>query len=197
MDAMKTLAKCAFSALTILWMAGATLAQTQPPPIDLNFVPAKSAVNFTLSASLHTVHGSFALKHGTVHFDPATNKLSGEILVDAASGQSGNDGRDKKMHEQVLETGRYPEIIFRPDRVEGQVATTGASTVQVHGIFAIHGAEHEMTIPIRVDMTPGHWTATSHFAIPYVKWGLKNPSTFVLRVDQSVDIEIQASGDNP
>jgi polyisoprenoid-binding protein YceI len=197
MDAMKTLAKCAFSVLAILWMAGATLAQTQPPPIDLNFVPAKSAVNFTLSASLHTVHGSFALKHGTVHFDPATNKLSGEILVDAASGQSGNDGRDKKMHEQVLETGRYPEIIFRPDRVEGQVAATGASTVQVHGIFAIHGAEHEMTIPIRVDMTPGHWTATSHFAIPYVKWGLKNPSTFVLRVDQSVDIEIQASGDNP
>ena len=35
------------------------------------------------------------------------------------------------------------------------------------------------------------------FAIPYVKWGLKNPSTFILRVDQSVDVEIKASGDIP
>ena len=81
--------------------------------------------------------------------------------------------------------------------VEGQVAAVGTSTAQVHGIFAIHGAEHEITIPVRVEMAPGRWTATSHFTVPYVKWGMKNPSTFVLRVDQSVDIEIQASGDAP
>ena len=43
----------------------------------------------------------------------------------------------------------------------------------------------------------GHWTAASHFAVPYVKWGMKNPSTFILRVDQSVDIEVQASGAVP
>jgi polyisoprenoid-binding protein YceI len=96
-----------------------------------------------------------------------------------------------------MESGRYPDIVFLPDRVEGKVTALGASTIQVHGMFTIHGAEHEITMPVRVEMAPGHWTATSHFTLPYVKWGMKNPSTFVLRVDQSVDIDIQASGDTP
>ena len=87
--------------------------------------------------------------------------------------------------------------MFRPDRVEGRVAALGDSTVHVHGMFTIHGAEHEITISVRVEMAPGRWTATSRFTIPYVKWGMKNPSTFLLRVDQSVDIDLQASGDTP
>jgi polyisoprenoid-binding protein YceI len=101
------------------------------------------------------------------------------------------------MHREVVESARYPDIVFRPDRVEGQFADSGVSTLQVHVIFTIHGADHEITIPVRVEMSPGHWIASSHFAVPYVKWGMKNPSTFVLRVDQSVDIDIQASGDAP
>jgi polyisoprenoid-binding protein YceI len=193
-DHMKTVTQFSFFAITVLWLAGA-VARAQPHEVDLNFVPAKTTVNFTLGDVLHTVHGSFDVKHGAVHFDPATNNVSGEILVDATSGHSGSDGRDKKMHKEVLESGRYSDIVFRPDRVEGQVAALGDSTVQVHGMFTIHGAEHEITIPVRVEMAPGRWTATSRFTVPYVKWGMKNPSTFVLRVDQSVGIDIQASGD--
>ena len=193
---MKTVTQFSFFAITVLWLAGA-VALAQPHEVDLNFVPAKTTVNFTLGDVLHTVHGSFDVKHGAVHFDPATNNVSGEILVDATSGHSGSDGRDKKMHKEVLESGRYSDIVFRPDRVEGQVAALGDSTVQVHGMFTIHGAEHEITIPVRVEMAPGRWTATSRFTVPYVKWGMKNPSTFVLRVDQSVGIDIQASGDIP
>jgi polyisoprenoid-binding protein YceI len=196
-DPMKSLAHLVLSAITVLGLTVAVLAQAQPHEIDLNFVPAKTAVNFTLGDVLHTVHGSFNVKQGAIHFEPVMNKIVGEILVDAASGHSGSDGRDKRMHKEILDSAHYPDIVFRPDRVEGQVAAAGASTVQVHGIFFIHGADHEITIPVRVEMSPGHWTATSHFAVPYVKWGMKNPSTFVLRVDQSVDIDIQASGETP
>lgn len=192
---MKTAIHLRLSAITLLWLTGATLAQTQTHGISLNFVPAKTSVNFTLGDVLHTVRGSFNVKGGTVHFDPASNKISGEILVDAASGNSGSDGRDKKMHNEVLESARYPDIAFRPDRVEGRVADLGASTIQVHGMFSIHGAEHEITIPVQVEMGPGWWTAVLNFEVPYVEWGMKNPSTFLLRVDQSVDIKIQASGE--
>ncbi len=192
---MKAAIHLRLSAITLLWLTGATLAQTQTHGISLNFVPAKTSVNFTLGDVLHTVHGSFNVKGGTVHFDPASNKISGEILVDAASGNSGSDGRDKKMHNEVLESARFPDIAFRPDRVEGRVADLGASTIQVHGMFSIHGAEHEITIPVQVEMGPGWWTAVLNFEVPYVEWGMKNPSTFLLRVDQSVDIKIQASGE--
>jgi polyisoprenoid-binding protein YceI len=194
---MKIQTRLRFSVITVLCLVAANVAQPATHEVVLNFVPAKVAVNFTLGASLHAVHGSFALKSGAVHFDPATGKVSGEIVIDGASGQSGNEGRDKKMHREVLESERYPEIVFRPDRVEGQFANQGVSTLQVHGIFTIHGAEHEMTIPVRVETSPGRWTANASFAVPYVKWGMKNPSIFPLRVEQSVDIEVQASGDAP
>jgi polyisoprenoid-binding protein YceI len=182
-------------AIAIFGLTGATLAQTQPHEIILNFVPAKTSVNFTLGDVLHTVHGSFKVKGGNVRFDLANNKINGEILVDAASGHSGSDARDKKMEGEVLESARYPEIAFRPDRVEGRVADLGVSTIQVHGMFSIHGTEHEVTIPVQVELGPGWWTAVLKFEVPYVKWGMKNPSTFLLRVDQSVDIKIQASGE--
>jgi hypothetical protein len=35
---------------------------------------------------------------------------------------------------------------------------------------------------------------TAHMEIPYVKWGLKNPSNFLLHVSETVTIEIQARG---
>ena len=85
--------------IAVLWLTGASLAQSRPHEIQLNFVPAKTTVNFTLGDVLHTVHGSFNLKRGAVDFDPATNRISGEILVEAASGNSGSSGRDKKNAE--------------------------------------------------------------------------------------------------
>jgi polyisoprenoid-binding protein YceI len=185
------------AAVVFFLLSVTNLAQAFQHEIELNFVPAKTTVNFTLGDILHTIHGSFNVKHGAIRFDSATNRISGEIVVEAASGSSGSSGRDKRMQNEVLESIRYPDIVFRPDRVEGQVADIGASTVQVHGMFSIHGAEHEITIPVRVEMSPGPWTATSRFVVPYVKWGMKNPSTFMLRVDQSVEIEIQASGETP
>jgi polyisoprenoid-binding protein YceI len=185
------------AAIVVFWLSRATLPQSNSHEIELNFIPPKTTINFTLNDILHTVHGSFKVKRGGVHFDPATNKIRGEIVVEAASGNSGSSGRDKKMQNEVLESDRYPDILFRPDRVEGQVADVGASSVQVHGMFSIHGAEHEITIPVQVEMSPGQWSANSHFTVPYVKWGMKNPSTFVLRVDQSVEIEIHASGETP
>jgi polyisoprenoid-binding protein YceI len=185
------------AAIAAFCLSRATLAQSNSHEIELNFVPPKTTINFTLGDILHTVHGSFKVKRGAVHFDSATNKIRGEIVVEAASGNSGSSGRDKRMQHEVLESERYPDILFRPDRVEGQVTDVGASTVQVHGMFSIHGAEHEITIPVQVEMSPGQWSANTHFTVPYVKWGLKNPSTFVLRVNQTVEIEIQATGETP
>jgi polyisoprenoid-binding protein YceI len=158
------------------------------------FVPARTSVEFALGASFHVVHGTFDVDHGAIQFDPSSRAISGEIVVNAASGHSGNDGRDRRMHREILESARYPEIVFRPDRVEGTVEATGASTVQVHGVFRIHGVEHELTIPVRVEMADDHWTLTSHFVVPYVKWGIKNPSNLLLHVSPSVGVDVQASG---
>ncbi len=161
--------------------------------------PQHTTINFTLGDALHTVHGTFRLKQGALRFDrssgdPASGKLTGEIIVDAKSGESGSGMRDHKMHREILESDRYPEIVFRPDRVDGTVALQGKSFVRVHGIFAIHGSDHELTVPAEVEVFPDHWTATLHFAVPYVNWDMKNPSTFFLRVSESVDIDLTTGG---
>jgi polyisoprenoid-binding protein YceI len=153
--------------------------------------PAQTKVEFTLPSLLHTVHGSFHLKRGALAFDPQSGKASGELVVDAASGESGSPARDKRMNGSILESAKYPEITFRPDRVEGKVAPEGKSEVQVHGLFAIHGVEHEILVPATVDVNGGRYTVAAAFEIPYVKWGMKNPSTLMLRVSDKVEITIQ------
>jgi hypothetical protein len=71
------------------------------------------------------------------------------------------------------------------------VVNTGKSTVQLHGIFSIHGAGHEMLVPATVDAVGGIYSVTATFEVPYVKWGLKNPSTLMLRVSDKVEIRVQ------
>jgi polyisoprenoid-binding protein YceI len=172
--------------LSSLAAAGSLDSQTVALRID----PAQTQVEFTLGAVLHTVHGTFRLQRGEIRFDPATGSASGELVVDATSAQSGNDARDKDMHTKVLESGRYPEIVFRPDRVVGKVAAQGPSQVRLHGIFSIHGAEHEIEIPAEVEAAGGQYRATVKFSVPFVEWGMKDPSTLFLRVDKRVDITI-------
>jgi polyisoprenoid-binding protein YceI len=132
-----------------------------------------------------------------VDYQIAAKSVSGNLIVDATSGQSGNHSRDHKMHKEILQSVQYPVISFRPDRVQGNVAALGTSNIQVHGMFSIHGSDHELTMPVKIEVLPDHWTADSHFTVPYVKWGIKNPSTFVLRVSESVEIDVHASGANP
>jgi len=177
---------------SVLFLAALALGASPVIPREtvLQIDPAQTKVEFALDSVLHTVHGEFRLKRGDIHFDPATGAAGGELVVDAASGASGSDARDSRMNKNVLESDRYAEIVFRPDRVDGKVASEGPSHVELHGIFSIHGADHEISMPVEVQASGGQYTATAKFAVPYVKWGMKNPSTLFLRVSQQVDITI-------
>jgi polyisoprenoid-binding protein YceI len=178
--------------MCLFWASLSAAASAQQ--IVLQCDASQTAADFTLGDVLHTVKGSFNLKRGELHFDPASNKVSGEIVFDATSGHSGNLSRDRKMHKDVLESAKYSDISFRPDRVDGKVTLAGTSTVQVHGMFGIHGAEHEFTVPVEVKLDADHWSASAHFPVPYAKWGMKNPSVLFLRVGDSVEIELHAAG---
>jgi polyisoprenoid-binding protein YceI len=180
------------SAVLALLIATALTTTAQETVLQID--PSKTTVKFTLDAALHSVHGAFQAKPTALRYDPASGLVSGEILVDARSGDSDNSMRDRKMHKEVLESESYPQILFRPDRVLGAVATTGKSSVMVHGIFSIHGVDREITVPAEVEMAADHWTATVHFTVPYAKWGLKNPSNLFLHVSDSVEIDLALAG---
>lgn len=161
--------------------------------IELEIDPASTKVNWTLGDVLHTVHGTFKLKKGDLWFDTDNGKAGGLLVVDAASGESGSAARDRRMHKNVLESALYPDFTFVPDRVDGKVAPIGDSDVQLHGAFTIHGSTHEMSMNVKSHIQQQQLTAAISFTVPYVKWGLKDPSNFLLKVRDFVAIDIQAA----
>jgi polyisoprenoid-binding protein YceI len=173
----------------LLFSLAASAQQTQ-----ITLDPAQTKIDWTLGDVLHTVHGTFKLKSGSIAFDPKTGEAGGQIVVDTTSGQSGNHTRDGKMQKEILESGRYPEIVFLPKHVSGNVPAHGNSTLQVQGVFRIHGGDHDLTLSFPVQADGSRATATTKFDVPYEAWGMKNPSTLFLKVENKVEIDISAAG---
>jgi polyisoprenoid-binding protein YceI len=169
-------------------------SQHMGPEVVLVLDPAQCKVHYSVDSTLHTVHGTFNLKSGTVHLDPESGKASGEIIVYATSGDSGNSSRDERMHKEILQTQQYPDAVFHPMQVEGKILRTGTCDVQLHGIILLHGQEHEMVSTVHADLAADHWTGTAKFDVPYIKWGIKDPSNWLLRVKPIVHVEVDMVG---
>ena len=178
----------------LLLTIGSRTEALRAQEMTLELDPANTRIEFTLAATLHTVHGTFALTSGTIHFNPSTGSASGLVIVNAASGDSGNKSRDHKMHQEILESQRYPEITFTPGKVSGKVDLQNDSSVQVDGVFKLHGTEHPMTLTMPVQAKGNSISARTHVVIPYIAWGLKNPSMFLLHVSDQVEVDITAVG---
>jgi polyisoprenoid-binding protein YceI len=169
----------------LLAIATAAAAETV---VELD--PSKTEISFTLHDMVHKVHGSFQLKRGTLRFDPDTGKASGEVVVDVTSGETGGRFRDRRMHKEVLESEKFPEAIFSLDSVTGKLEPQGQSALDVHGVLKIHGSDHGLTLHFLVDGASGQITGSTHFAVPYVEWGMKSPSILLLKVDSVVEVNV-------
>ena len=185
-----------FAGAALFLSAAPSFSQTANAPVAASEIvlaldPAQSRVHWSVDSTLHTVHGTFAVKSGTVHFDPETGMAGGEIIVDAPSGESGNGARDRRMHKEILETSRYPEVIFRPTRVEGKVLQHGASDADVAQLVM----DIELTALVHAELTANGWRGTAKFEVPYVTWGIKDPGNFLLKVQPRVNVELEMSGE--
>ena len=169
-------------------------AATAVSSLSLTLDPAQSKVHWTLPGSLHTVHGTFLVTRGALSFDRDSGKAAGEIMVNAKSGESGNDSRDSRMHKEILETVKYPDVVFRPAQVEGKVAAAGPSDIKVHGTVSVHGTDHEITALVHAELSGETWKGSAKFDVPYVDWGIKNPSNFLIKASKVVGIEVEMAG---
>jgi polyisoprenoid-binding protein YceI len=156
--------------------------------------PKTTTVEFTFGATLHSVKGSMRAKGGTIRIDPETNAASGRFVLDATSARTGNSRRDQKMHEKILESRLYPEIVFEVQRVSGHLEPVGHSEIELSGILEMHGTKRPMAMPIVATSDGTRVTGTGMMIVPYLKWGLKDPSFFILRVEKEVRIKIAAVG---
>ena len=187
----------ALLAVAFSFLAFAPALRAQEITIELD--PAATKVDFTLAATMHTVHGTFKLKTGQIRVNTSTGKASGAIVLDATSAGTENSSRDKKMHGEILESAKFPEITFTPNLAKGDlsaiVSQQHGAQFDVSGVFRLHGRDHDATLTISVQPGPaGHIDATTQFSVPYIQWGLKSPNTFLLHVADAVDVSVHASG---
>ena len=184
----------ALCAALLLVLAPLLHAQAAPQNVTLHLDPSRTEIHWTLSGNTHEVHGTFKLKGGLITYDPATGVAQGEIAVDLVTGESGNHSRDSRMQKDILESDKYPQAIFHPLKVTGAVKPGSPQNVTIDGTFTIHGKDHPLRMEAKVDVTGQDTAAATKFSIPYVDWGMKDPSTFILRVDKTVNLEILAKG---
>jgi len=171
-------------------LASAAFAQHQSYIVN----PDTSQVKITLNTTHEVVNGTFHAQSGTIEFGRDSSEMTGSIVVLAGSGNTGNGSRDKKMTKDILKVDQYATIAFEPKTYTGTIAATGDSNLQVTGMFTLLGTPHQITIPILVHIEGTAATAKAHFVIPYVKWGLKNPSFLVWKAEDDVAIDLFLDG---
>src|SRR5580692_817414 len=174
----------------VAMLAPAALAQHQTFVVN----PDTSEVKMTLKTTHEIVNGTFHVQSGSIEFDGSNPKMSGLVVVLAGSGKTGNDSRDKKMNKDILKVDQYTTVSFAPKTYTGTIAPSGDSTIQVSGVFTLLGTAHDLTIPMQIHIDGSKATTKAQFVVPYVQWGLKNPSFMFWKAENDVAIDLNLVG---
>jgi YceI-like domain len=173
-----------------LIFAPAALAQHQTFVVN----PDASDVKMKLNTTHEVVNGTFHVQSGSINFDRTASNISGTVIVAAGSGKTGNDSRDKKMNKDILKVNQFATVSFAPKAYNGTIAASGDSTIEVSGEFTLLGTAHDLTIPMQVHIDGSKATAKGQFVVPYVQWGLKNPSFLIWKAENNVAIDLNLVG---
>jgi hypothetical protein len=171
-------------------LAPAALAQHQTFAVN----PDASEVKMKLNTTHQVVNGTFHIQSVSINFDRTASHISGIVIVAAGSGKTGNDSRDKKMTKDILKVDQFATVSFAPKAYNGTIAASGDSTIQVSGVFSLLGTTHDLTIPMQIHIDGSKATAKWQFIVPYVQWGLKNPSFMFWKADSDVAIDLNLVG---
>jgi hypothetical protein len=171
-------------------LAPAAFAQHQTFVVS----PDASEVKMKLNTTHEVVNGTFHIQSGSIEFDRGNPKMSGLVAVLAGSGKTGNDSRDKKMNKGILKVDQFATVSFAPKTYNGTIAASGDWTIQVSGVFTLLGTAHDLTIPMQIHIAGSKATAKGQFIVPYVQWGLRNPSFMIWKADNDVAIDLNLVG---
>jgi polyisoprenoid-binding protein YceI len=188
-NAMKTLAM--FSLMVLCGQVA--FAQHQVFTID----PSASEVRMRLNTTREVVNGIFHVESGTITLDSTPSAMSGIVVVAAASGKTGIGSRDKRMNKDILEVDQFASVSFVPKTYTGTIATSGDSTIQVSGLFTLLGKSHTITVPMLLHIEGSKVSAKGQLNIPYVQWGVKNPSFLIWKAEDTVAIDLNLVGQFP
>jgi len=132
-----------------------TLTQLRPGTWTID--PTRSTIRFTGTHvfGLKPVHGTMAIRSGTVTVAAEPRRSSVSAEVDADSWTTDDARRDRDVRgRRFLDVERYPAIGFRSTRV-----VHGAEGWQVIGELSVRGGSTEIPLTL-TEIGPDRFTAT-------------------------------------
>jgi len=188
------------AAIVALALASAAARAEEGParPLRYRIEIAGSSVRWELPASFRPIQGIVPLFHGFVEADPVSSggwDVRSRIVVPAASMRTGSRLRDRTLREKVLETDRFPEIVFELRRFTGDLSRFRPGetfSVQVAGDLTVHGRTSPVQLPVDVSVYPGAVVLSGSFPVHWKSYGLQDPSfPVVARVKEPMQVDFR------
>ena len=160
-------------------------------PYDID--PSTARVAFELGATLHNVHGRTDRASGRIGTTAGTaaqvTDLTGSVQISVAGLETGNRRRDKKMHEESFDVGKYAEITFQAKHLGPGTArpddTTRTSRTLI-GNLTIRGVARDVEIPVVIEERVGRLIVEGTLTVRWADFGIPDPSFLFVRIQPTV-----------
>ncbi|HEY0323124.1 MAG TPA: YceI family protein [Pyrinomonadaceae bacterium] len=83
---------------------------------------------------------------------------------------------NRELREIVLETAKYPEIVFKSTDVTGQLLAGGEYQAKIGGDLTLHGVTRHIVIPVTVTLSGSDLRARGEFTINRADYNVKATS---------------------
>ena len=169
-------------------------------PVTFTIVPQGSTIAFHARSTGHSFSGVTNHLEGTITFVPARieEAFRTEIEIDAASLDTDNKARNKKMRKKYLETEKFPKISFVGDHFK--VLDKGISQGVIRGIVSggvtVHGVTRWIDLEVFGKIEGDAIKVRGEVPLKITSFGIPLPKMFFIKVkdDIRVDFEITAKG---
>jgi polyisoprenoid-binding protein YceI len=172
-------------------------------PLLVQLDPAASRVEYHITHTLKDVTDVAGTPSGHVRLDTTAAgwSLEGYVTVDLRALVTGNDTRDRHVKSaDYLEVEKFPAAEFRFLHAEADpklaVASDSVAAVwigRVRGPLLLHGVEHTLEVPVRLDAVPGRdgaLRARGTFVLQLADFGIPQPKKFMLAAGKSVAVRV-------
>lgn len=165
--------------------------------VEYSFSPLNSKIGFRLKATLHVVHGNATMFRGKVLIPQNRNpdELYAEISIPVKDIKTGNEKRDKKMHNFCFEMEKYPEIRFKSTGFKDLPAIPQKGVdfeFTILGDLTIKDVTRSIAMPVKVISIEDSFRATGTVTLNYLKdFNIKDPSWFIVRVAKKVEVFVE------
>ncbi|WP_299426901.1 YceI family protein [uncultured Meiothermus sp.] len=143
-------------------------------------------VTYAASYNLGRWEGSNTSVRGAVRWNPQTGEASGQVCVDLGRFDSGNILRDADARG-VFDSNRFPQSCLEVERL----TQTGEDAVLV-GSLEISGTQRPIRIAGRLTREGNLLRFQGSFMTRFSEWNLQPPSLLFLRVNDLVEVRLEA-----